>query len=50
MGYTMRDDDVVGLAVALNAETHRTGRELYFKYCPYCGGGGHDKNTFSVYY
>ena len=31
MGYTMRDDDVVGLAVALNAETHRKGRELYFK-------------------
>ena len=48
MGYTMRDDDVVGLAVALNAETHRNGRELYFKYCPYCNGGGHDKDTFSV--
>ncbi len=48
MGYTMRDDDVVGLAVALNAETHRKGRELYFKYCPYCNGGGHDKDTFSV--
>lgn len=48
MGYTMRDDDVVGLAVALNAETHRKGHELYFKYCPYCNGGGHDKDTFSV--
>ena len=23
-------------------------RELFFRWCPYCKGGGHDKNTFSV--
>ena len=24
------------------------GKELFFEFCPYCNGGGHDKETFSV--
>lgn len=48
MGYTMNSDDVYGLASALGAQTHTKGNELFFKRCPYCNGGGHDDNTFSV--
>lgn len=48
MGYTMNSDDVYGLASALGAQTQRKGDELFFKRCPYCDGGGHDDNTFSV--
>lgn len=49
MGYTMNATDVQGLASAVGADTKRRGKELFFKYCPYCGGGlVHDKETFSV--
>ena len=48
MGYIMNKDDVVQLAVALNASTQMRGKELFFKRCPYCNGGGHDDYTFSV--
>lgn len=48
MGYVMKEADVYGLAQMLNAETIQRGDELFFKYCPYCHGGNHDKETFSV--
>lgn len=48
MPYTFRREDVYGLANAIGGETHEKGDELFFKWCPYCRGGGHDKNTFSV--
>lgn len=48
MGYIMNKDDVLGLALSLNAKTQVRGDELMFKRCPYCNGGGHDDYTFSV--
>ena len=48
MGYEMREADVYGLAAKLGAETRRKGNELFFKWCPYCHGDGHDKETLSV--
>lgn len=48
MSYEFRETDLYGLAAKLNAETRRTGNELFFQYCPYCHGDGHDKNSFSV--
>lgn len=48
MGYTFRADDVYGLAAKLGADVREKGRELFFRYCPYCGGDGHDRDTFSV--
>lgn len=48
MGYEFQERDLLGLASKLGAETRRKGDELFFKWCPYCHGGGHDKDTFSV--
>lgn len=48
MGYTFRADDVYGLASKLGADVREKGNELFFRYCPYCGGDGHDRDTFSV--
>ena len=48
MGYEWKQEDVFGLAGKLGADTHRKGNELFFKWCPYCHGDGHDKETFSV--
>ena len=48
MPYELKREDILGLARRLNAETHEKGEELFFKYCPFCGGGGHDRNTFSI--
>ena len=48
MSYTFKQSDLFDMASVLGAETQRKGKELYFKYCPYCKGGGKDKNTFSV--
>lgn len=48
MGYEFQERDLLGLAEKLGAETRRKGDELFFKWCPYCHGDGHDKNTFSV--
>ena len=48
MGYTFRADDVYGLAAKLGAQVREKGRELFFRYCPYCGGDGRDRDTFSV--
>ena len=48
MGYEFQERDLLGLASKLGAETRRKGDELFFKWCPYCHGDGHDKDTFSV--
>ena len=48
MPYELKREDILGLARRLNAETHEKGEELFFKYCPFCGGDGHDRNTFSI--
>lgn len=49
MSYTMKADDVFGLASAIHADVRQKGDELFFKYCPYCDGGtSHDKETFSI--
>lgn len=48
MSYEFREEDLKGLAQKLGAETKQKGDELFFKWCPYCHGDGHDKDTFSV--
>lgn len=48
MSYELKREDILGLANKLNAETFEKGDELFFKWCPYCHGSGHDKNTFSI--
>lgn len=49
MGYDFKADDVFGLASKLGANVREKGKELFFRYCPYCrGGDGRDKDTFSV--
>lgn len=48
--YVIKTDDVYKISRFINAETKEKGRELFFRYCPYCHGGtsGADKDTFSV--
>lgn len=50
MAYTYKREDVFGFADSVRADVREQGKELFFKECPYCrGGGSHkDKNTFSV--
>lgn len=48
MAYIFNKSDVYALANGLGAAVKEKGGELFFKRCPYCGGGGHDDNTFSV--
>ena len=48
MSYELKREDVFGLASKLGAETHVKGDELFFRWCPYCDGDGHDRDTFSV--
>ncbi|MGN1480376.1 AAA family ATPase [Porcipelethomonas sp.] len=48
MSYQFRQGDVIAFANAHGYETYEKGNELFFKYCPYCQGGGHDKETFSI--
>lgn len=49
MSYEMKEADVYGLAASVNADTVKRGKELFFRYCPYCSGGtSRDKDTFSV--
>lgn len=48
MGYEFQERDLLGLASKLGADTKRKGDELFFTWCPYCHGDGHDKDTFSV--
>jgi len=48
MSYFFKRSDVFDFARATGAETHEKGNELFWRFCPYCNGGGKDKNTFSV--
>ena len=49
MSYQIKVDDILGFASTVNTETKQKGKEIFFKYCPYCGGGlSHDKETFSI--
>lgn len=48
MGYEFQERDLLGLVEKLGADTKRKRDELFFKWCPYCHGDGHDKETFSV--
>ena len=48
MSYDFREDDVFVLAEKIGADTIKKGKELFFRYCPYCKGNGKDKETFSV--
>ena len=46
--YEYKKQDVFNLASFIGAEVKQKGNELFFKYCPNCKGGGHDKETFSI--
>ena len=46
--YEYKSQDVFNLASFIGAEVKQKGNELFFKYCPNCKGGGHDKETFSI--
>ena len=46
--YKYKKEDVFNLASFIGAEVKQKGNELFFKYCPNCKGGGHDKETFSI--
>lgn len=49
MGYEYKQEDVFGFADGQHLRYHQKGDELFFLYCPYCGGGSHrDKDTCSV--
>lgn len=48
MGYKFKREDAESFAMHLHADTKEHGGELFFKYCPYCDGGGKDKQTFSI--
>lgn len=48
MAYTINRDDVFGFAGHINAETKVKGDELFFRRCPYCGGGRKDEWSASV--
>lgn len=48
MPYELKPGDVYALAGKLGADVREKGDELFFRYCPYCHGDGHDKETFSV--
>jgi len=48
MGYEFKAFDVWQFAETLPGEKKKKGSELFFKRCPYCGGGDHDDYTFSI--
>lgn len=49
MSYILNKSDIYGFAHSMCAETKEKGKELFFKYCPYCSGGqSRDKDTFSI--
>lgn len=48
MSYEFQEKDLYGLAQKIGADTKQKGDELFFRWCPYCHGDGHDKETFSV--
>lgn len=46
--YEFNAEDVYRFAGFKSIETSQKGNELFFKYCPYCNGGGRDKDTMSI--
>ncbi len=46
--YEFKTEDAYNLAIMLGAETKIKGNELFFKFCPRCGGNRHDRDTFSI--
>lgn len=48
MAYEFKSSDVWDFANSMGGEKTQKGDELFFTYCPYCKGDGHDKKTFSV--
>ena len=49
MSYQYNREDVFAFAHSRGDETRQKGKELEFKYCPYCNGGGNrDEYTFSI--
>lgn len=45
MAYEFKKEDVYEFANTFNGQKEEKGNELYFDYCPYCHGGGHDKKN-----
>ena len=48
MPYEFKQADVYDFANTFSTPKKEKGSELFFTYCPYCNGGGHDKDTFSI--
>lgn len=48
MSYQINKDDIYGFANSVGAEVKEKGKELFFRWCPYCNGNGHDRETFSI--
>ena len=48
MSYLLKRSDILDFASTTGAEVFEKGNELFWRRCPYCNGGTHDKNTFSV--
>lgn len=48
MSYEFKQQDVFDFANTFNTPKKQRGNELFFERCPYCNGGEHDKNTFSI--
>lgn len=48
MSYEYKQSDVYDFANTFSTPKKEKGNELFFTYCPYCNGGGHDKDTFSI--
>ena len=46
--YEFKESDAEEFARSRGDKTFRKGKEMFFKWCPYCNGGGKDQNTFSI--
>ena len=48
MFYELKQSDIFDFANTFQTQKKQKGDELFFERCPYCNGGNHDKNTFSI--
>ena len=46
--YEFSPEDAERFAAHVGIKARRRGHELSFTWCPYCQGGGRDKDTFSI--